>query len=142
MQRKFGDLQNLPQDLRSRGRREKLRSPNCLCMGFRQYHGGLQTSRKLGQDPILVFLIPMQALSSLLHQQIVYNIGCRILCLANLSKSSQSRVTILLASSVWMLVHCVVKYSRPPDLKSSSNVSFPFAWITGPAKVPSLIRSY
>ena len=116
MQREFGDLQ----------RREKLRSPNCLRMGFRQYHGGLQTSRKLGQDPILVFLIPMQALSSLLHQQIVYNIGCRILCLANLSKSSQSRVTILLASSVWMLVHCVVKYSRPPDLKLSSNVSLPF----------------
>jgi hypothetical protein len=26
-----------------------------------------------------------------------------------------------------------VKYSRPPDLKSSSNVSLPFAWITGPA---------
>ena len=27
------------------------------------------------------------------------------------------------ASSVWTLVHSVVKYSRPPDLKSSSNVS-------------------
>jgi hypothetical protein len=35
------------------------------------------------------------------------------------------------------LVHCVVKYSRPPDLKSSSNVSLPFAWITGPATDPS-----
>ena len=32
------------------------------------------------------------------------------------------RVTILSASSVWMLVHCVVKHSRPPYLKSSSNV--------------------
>ena len=30
-----------------------------------------------------------------------------------------------------------VKYSRPPDLKSSSNVSLPFAWITGPATDPS-----
>ena len=27
------------------------------------------------------------------------------------------------------VVHCVVKYSRPPDLKSSSNVSLPFGWI-------------
>ena len=45
--------------------------------------------------------------------------------------------TILLASSVQTLVHCVVKYSRPPDLKSSSNVSLPFAWITGPATDPS-----
>ena len=35
------------------------------------------------------------------------------------------------------LVHCVVKYSRPRDLKSSSNVSLPFAWITGPATDPS-----
>ena len=43
-------------------------------------------------------------------------------------------VTILSASSVRTLVHCVVKYSRPPDLKSSSNVSLPFAWITGPRK--------
>ena len=47
-------------------------------------------------------------------------------------------VTILSASSVQMLVHCVVKYSRPPDLKSSSNVSLPFAWITGPVTDPSL----
>jgi hypothetical protein len=38
------------------------------------------------------------------------------------------------------LVHCVVKYSRPPDLKSSSNVSLPFAWITGPATDPSLLQ--
>ena len=35
------------------------------------------------------------------------------------------------------LVHCVVKHSRPPDLKSASNVSLPFAWITGTAKDPS-----
>jgi hypothetical protein len=39
---------------------------------------------------------------------------------------------------VQTLVHCVVKYSRPPDLKSSSNVSLPFAWITGLATDPSL----
>ena len=45
------------------------------------------------------------------------------------------RVTILLASPVRMLVHCVVKPSRPPDLKSSSNISLPFAWITGPLKI-------
>ena len=42
------------------------------------------------------------------------------------------RVDILLASPVQMLVHCVVNHSRPPDGKSSSNVSLPFAWITGP----------
>ena len=41
-------------------------------------------------------------------------------------------VTILSASSVRTL-----KHSRPPDLKSSSNVSLPFAWITGPATDPS-----
>ena len=46
-------------------------------------------------------------------------------------------MTILLASSVRMLVHCVVKYSRPPDLTSSSNVSLQFAWITGPTTDPS-----
>jgi len=34
---------------------------------------------------------------------------------------------------------CVVKYSRPPDPKSSSNVSLPFAWITGPKTEHSLI---
>ena len=37
-----------------------------------------------------------------------------------------------------MLVHCAVKYGRPPDLKSSSNVSLQFAWIKGPATDPSL----
>ncbi len=37
------------------------------------------------------------------------------------------RVTIMSASSVRTLVHCVVKHSRPPDLKSSSDVSLPFA---------------
>ena len=47
------------------------------------------------------------------------------------------RVTILLASPVWTLAHCVVKHSRPLDLKSSSNVNLPFAWITGPATDPS-----
>ena len=34
------------------------------------------------------------------------------------------------------------KINRPPDLKSSSNVSLPFAWITGPATVPSYIKNY
>ena len=33
------------------------------------------------------------------------------------------RVTILLANSVLMLVYCLEKHSRPPDLKSSPNVS-------------------
>ena len=37
------------------------------------------------------------------------------------------RVTILSVSPMQTLVHCVVEHSRPPDLKSSSNVSFPFA---------------
>ena len=35
-----------------------------------------------------------------------------------------------------------MKHSRPPDLKSSSNVSLPFAWITGPATDPSLGGAY
>ena len=52
------------------------------------------------------------------------------------------RLTILSASSVRTLVHCVVKYSRPPDLKSSSNVSLSFAWITGPATDPSLVSNH
>ena len=39
------------------------------------------------------------------------------------------------------LVYCVVKNSRPPDLKSSSNVSLPFVWITGPATDPSSSQS-
>ena len=34
-------------------------------------------------------------------------------------------------------IHWVVKHSRHPDLKSSSNVSLLFAWITGHAKDPS-----
>ena len=51
------------------------------------------------------------------------------------------RLTILSASPVRTLIHCVVKYSRPPDLKSSSNVSLPFAWITGPATDPSYEQS-
>ena len=42
-------------------------------------------------------------------------------------------------SPVRTLVHCVMKYSRPPDLKLSSNVSQPFAWVTGPAMDPSWI---
>ena len=52
------------------------------------------------------------------------------------------KVTILSASSVRTLVQCAVKYSRPPDLKSSSNVSLLFAWITGPATDPSFSLSF
>ena len=40
-------------------------------------------------------------------------------------------VTAMLACSVWMLVHCTMKCSRPSDVKSSSKVNLPFAWITG-----------
>ena len=43
-------------------------------------------------------------------------------------------MTILLASSVRTLGFIEMKHSRPHDLKSSSNVSLPFAWITGPRK--------
>ena len=63
--------------------------------------------------------------------------GCilraKLIPLDTLPSSGSSRVTILLAIPVQMLVHCIVKHSRPPDLKSSSNISLPFAWITGPA---------
>ena len=52
------------------------------------------------------------------------------------------RVTILSAGPVRTLVHCVVKHSRAPDLKSSSNVSLPFAWITGPATDPSFYQIF
>ena len=47
------------------------------------------------------------------------------------------RVTILSASSVQMQVYCKTQQSRYPDLKSSSNESLPFAWITGPTTDPS-----
>jgi hypothetical protein len=47
-------------------------------------------------------------------------------------------VTILLASSVRMLAFIEMKHSRPPDLKSSSNVILPFAWITGLRKQTQL----
>ena len=49
------------------------------------------------------------------------------------------RVTILSTSPVLMLVHCLVKHRRSPDLKSCSNVSLQFTWITGPATDPSCI---
>ena len=49
------------------------------------------------------------------------------------------RVTILSPSLVQTLVHYVVKHSRPPDLKSSSNISIPCAWITGPCKWTQLL---
>ena len=55
-------------------------------------------------------------------------------------------VTILSASSVRTLASIEMNHSRPPDLKSSSYVSLPFAWITGPATDPSstplLLESY
>ena len=35
-----------------------------------------------------------------------------------------------------------MKHSRPPDLKSSSNVSLPFTWITGPTTDPICFQSY
>ena len=37
---------------------------------------------------------------------------------------------------------CTEAHGRPPDLKSLSNVSFPFAWITGPATDPSWNQWY
>ena len=40
---------------------------------------------------------------------------------------------LLSASSVRKMIHCEVKYSRPLDLKSSSIVNLPFAWIREPA---------
>ena len=43
-------------------------------------------------------------------------------------------MTHTVSNPVQTLVYCVVKHSRPPDLKSSSNLSLPFAWITGPRK--------
>ena len=48
------------------------------------------------------------------------------------------RVTTLLASPVRTLVYCVVKHSRPPDLKSSSNVSLPFALYSYVVKASNL----
>ena len=33
-----------------------------------------------------------------------------------------------------------MKYSRPPDLTSSSNVSLQFAWVTGPTTDPRLFK--
>ena len=40
-------------------------------------------------------------------------------------------------SPVQKLFHFVVNYSRPSDLKSSSNISLPFTWIIGPVRDPS-----
>ena len=47
-------------------------------------------------------------------------------------------MTILSASSVRTLIHCETQQSRPPDLKPSSKLRLPFAWITGPSTDPSL----
>ena len=44
-------------------------------------------------------------------------------------------MTILLASLVGTLVSFVVKYSRPPDLKSSSNVSSHLLGLQGPQQL-------
>ena len=64
--------------------------------------------------------------------------GCiqlaKLISLNTLPFPGSPRVTILLASPVQTLDHCVVKPSRPSDLKSSSNISLPFAWFTGPQK--------
>ena len=49
----------------------------------------------------------------------------------------QSDHTGMAASPVRILVHYVVRHSRPPDLKSSLNVSLPFAWITALTVDPS-----
>ena len=46
-------------------------------------------------------------------------------------------VAILLASSVWTLVHCLAKYRKSPDLKSSSDVNLTFACIIGPTTDPN-----
>ena len=71
-------------------------------------------------------------------QMSLYTAGCilqaKLTSLNTQPPPGSPRVTILSASPVRTLVHCVVKHSRPPDLKSSSNVSLPFAWITGPRK--------
>ena len=44
-------------------------------------------------------------------------------------------VTILWASPVWTLVHCVVKYSRPLALKTSSDVSIWLTWMQVHAQI-------
>ena len=69
------------------------------------------------------------------------DVSCRQSChlLTPSHPLGSPRVTTLSASSVRTLVHCVAKHSRPPDLKSSSKVSLPFAWITGPATDPSFV---
>ena len=38
------------------------------------------------------------------------------------------------------LVHCVLKHSRPPNLKPSSNLSLPFSWIRAPKTDPNFSR--
>ena len=50
---------------------------------------------------------------------------------------SQHLAILGFSNPVWTLVLCVMKHSQPPDLKSSSNASLPFACITGPATDPS-----
>ena len=49
-------------------------------------------------------------------------------------------VTLLSASSVRTLGFIEMNHSRPPDLMSSSYVSLPFAWITGPRKRTQLVQ--
>ena len=64
-------------------------------------------------------------------------VGCilqtKLTSLDTYSSQDSPSVTILSASPVKTLVHCVMKHSRPPDLKFSSIVSLPFAWITWPS---------
>ena len=54
------------------------------------------------------------------------------------TQNSNKKRAKLRENPLRILVHCVVKYSRPPDLKSSSNVSLPFASITEPTTDPRM----
>ena len=64
--------------------------------------------------------------------------GCiqhaKLTSLKTLPSPGSPKETILSTSQVQTLVHCVAKHSRPPDLKSTSNISLQFAWIIGPRK--------
>ena len=54
--------------------------------------------------------------------------ACKVDISQHLAIPRFPRVTILSASPVRTIVHCVVKLSRPSDLKSSSNIRLPFAF--------------
>ena len=67
-------------------------------------------------NPVTHYCLPM----------LLFTAGCilqaKLTSLNNLPSPGSPWVTVLSASSVQTLVHCVMKDSRPPDLKSSSNV--------------------